>query len=246
MAFSILFVLALCGTAEVLTKEIPSYIQICKRDQNTIDDCVRHSIEALRPRLAQGLPELGVPGIDPFYIPELSATNVGSPIRAVGKDVKVTGAGNFTIKALSVDLDTFTIKARVRFPKLHLDGKYKVDTTILGIPLNGQGTMKTDAVKCDAELVIYAQTFEQNGQEFIKFSKMDTNLNIKDYRIRLEGLFNGDKVLGDATNEALNQNRGEFLRAAKPILEKTVTKLLLDIANKVVKDIALDDVLPRP
>ncbi|XP_053601781.1 protein takeout-like [Plodia interpunctella] len=246
MTFSILFVLAVCGIAQVLPKQIPSYIQVCKRDQSTIDDCVRHSIEALRPRLAQGLPELGVPGIDPFYIPELSATSGESPIRAVGKDVKVTGAGNFTIKGLSVDLDTFTIKARVRFPKLHLDGRYKVDTSVLGIPLHGQGNMKTDAVKCDAELVIHAQTFEVDGQEYIKFDNMDTNINIKDYRIRLDGLFNGDKVLGDATNEALNQNRGEFLRAAKPILERTVTRLLLDIANKVVKDIILDDVLPKP
>lgn len=46
-----------------------------------------------------------------------------------------------------VDLDTFTIKARVRFPKFHMEGRYKVDATILSVPLKGQGNMMADAGK---------------------------------------------------------------------------------------------------
>lgn len=45
---------------------------MCKRDQNTIDDCVLSSIQKLRPRLAQGIPELNVPGLEPFIIPEVN------------------------------------------------------------------------------------------------------------------------------------------------------------------------------
>lgn len=51
---------------------------------------------------------------------------------------------------------------------------------------------------------------------------------------------------GEAANQAINQNRGDFLKAAKPHLEKTVTKLLLETANKVVDGLTLDQLLPKP
>ncbi|KAM3958276.1 putative beta-carotene-binding protein [Aphomia sociella] len=239
---TVYFLAAYCFSGVIL-KQIPSYIQLCKRDQNTINDCVRHSIEALRPRLAAGLNELDVPGIDPFYIPELRAVG-GIPINIVGKDIKATGAGDFTIKSLSVDLDTLTIKARLRIPKLHMNGAYKLEGQLLGLPLHGEGNLKIDAVKCDVEVIVYTDIFEQNGVDYLKFPKMDFNINIKDYTIKIDGLFNGEQALSDAANVALNQNRGELLKTVKPVLEKTVTKLLLDIANKVVDGIAYDEVLP--
>ncbi|RVE47052.1 hypothetical protein evm_008334 [Chilo suppressalis] len=229
------------------TKKLPSYIEVCKRDQATISECVRHSIETLKPRLSKGLPELDVPGIEPFYVPEIVLASGGQlPLSAVGKDVKVSGAANFSIRSLTVDLDTLTIRARVRFPHLHLVGKYTVDGQILVVPIKGMGIVTSEAVKADAELVLKGQTEKRDGVEYVRFTSLRSNIAIKDYRIRLDGLFNGDKVLGDATNEAINQNRGEFFRAVKPVLEKTVSKLFLDMANKVVDGITMDDILPLP
>jgi hypothetical protein len=54
------------------------------------------------------------------------------------------------------------------------------------------------SVKCDADLVLKAAVYEKNGVKFMKFTNLQTNITIKDYHIRLDGLFNGDKVLGEA------------------------------------------------
>lgn len=235
-----------CAVDSGLFKQLPEYINVCKWDPDTINDCARHSIEALRPTLIKGISELDVPGIDPFYIEQVIPVTGGtSPIKATGRDIKVTGAGNFTLKSLDVDLDTFTIKARVRFPKLHFEGRYKIDTQIL-VRINGEGTLTADAVKCDADLVLRGQVTEHDGAEYINFTALDMDINIKDYKLRLEGLFNGDKVLGEAANEAINQNRGEFLRSSKPYIEKTVSDLLLELANKIVKDLTVAQLLPKP
>lgn len=45
-------------------------------------------------------------------------------------------------------------------------------------------------------MVLHCQVTEHNGTEYIDFDKLDMDINIKDYRLRLEGLFNGDKALG--------------------------------------------------
>ncbi|CAB3220995.1 unnamed protein product [Arctia plantaginis] len=236
-----------CSISCVLLKELPEYIQVCKRDPSTLDDCILKSIEAIKPRIILGIPELGVPAIDPFLIPEIKApTTDNLNIRFMARDVKVTGGGDFKIKSLSVDLDSLTIKAHIRFPKLHFEGDYKIDGQILIVPLNGEGKFHSDAVKCDAELIFRLQVVPQDGVDYLKFNKIDIDINVRDYRIKLDGLFNGDKSLGDAANAAINQNRGEFLKVSKPYLEKTVSKFILDVANKVVDGLTLDQLLPKP
>ncbi|KAJ8733815.1 hypothetical protein PYW07_014366 [Mythimna separata] len=230
-----------------LFKELPDYIHVCKRDPNTLEDCVVKSIESLRPQLLTGIPELEVPSLDPFHIKEIKAlTADNTPIRATGHNIKVTGASSFVIKKLKVDLDTLTITVHLRFPLLHFEGEYKLDAQLAILPLTGQGILNADAVKCDTKLVIYPQLHTKDGKEYITFKKIDVDVNIKDYRVRLDGLFNGDKALGDAANQVINQNKGEFLKASKPHLEKTVSTNLLTIANKIVEGLTLDQVLPKP
>ncbi|XP_022821576.1 protein takeout-like [Spodoptera litura] len=230
-----------------LFKELPDYIHVCKRDPATINDCVVKSIEALRPQLTNGIPELGVPSIEPFLINEIKAlTSDSTPLRASGHNIKVTGASAFVIKSLSVDLDTLKIRVHLRFPKLHFEGDYKLDAQVLIVPLKGQGQLNADAVKCDAELVFHSQIVTKDGVEYIKFKKIEADISIKDYRVKLDGLFNGDRTLGEAANQAINQNRGEFLKATKPHLEKTVATNLLQVANNIVDGLTLEQLFPKP
>lgn len=247
MVYTITVTLILCGLIHGgIFTQIPDYIKICKRDQNTINECVKNSIENIRPNLISGIPELNVPTLEPFYIPEIVAVSGELvPLKASGKDVKVSGAGNFTIKSIVVDLETLTIRGKVRFPRLHLDGRYNLDTQILIVPLRGEGNLVANAVKCDADILLKSKLIMQDGKEYLRFTSLDVDISIKDYRIRLDGLFNGNKALGDATNEAINQNRGEFLKTTQPYLEKTVAKILLDSANKIVANIPFDELLPK-
>ncbi|CAG9107169.1 unnamed protein product [Plutella xylostella] len=138
--------MVLCAISGGSLKQIPDYIEVCKRDQSTINECVLKSIEKIRPKLAEGIPELQVPTIEPFVIPQI-VVDSGNVVQfvAIGQDVKVSGASNFTIKNIDVDLDTFTIRGRVRFPRLHFDGRYTLDARVLVLPLKGQGNILADA-----------------------------------------------------------------------------------------------------
>ncbi|KAI8430226.1 hypothetical protein MSG28_000571 [Choristoneura fumiferana] len=244
--YLILLIIAVQVVVSVFPKELPDYIQVCKRDQSTINACVRKSIETLKPKLAEGMPEFGVPPTEPFYIPEL-VVDSGNLIQfqAVGKDVKVSGAGNFTIKNVAVDLESLRISARVRFPRLHFVGRYSLDARLLVLPLHGAGTIVADAVRCDTEIVLHSTLEQREGVEYIQFTKLDVHLNVKDYSVRLEGLFDGNKALGDAANEAINQSREEILRATKPYAERTVSKLFLDTANKIASSFPFDQLIPK-
>ncbi|XP_063547473.1 uncharacterized protein LOC134754925 isoform X2 [Cydia strobilella] len=246
MTKSLSVIIFLQVVSSVFPKDLPDYIEVCKRDQSTINSCVRKSIERLRPKLAEGIPEFEVPPIEPFYIPELIIDS-GNLIQfhAVGKDVQVSGAGNFSIKNVHVDLESLRISARVRFPRLHFVGRYVLDARLLVLPLHGAGTIVADAIKCETEIVLHSQLVEREGVEYVQFSALDVRLDVRDYRVRLDGLFDGNKALGDAANEAINQSREEILRATKPYAERTVSKLFLDTANKIANIFPFDQLIPQ-
>lgn len=44
-----------------------------------------------------------------------------------------------------MDLDTLKIRVRLRFPKLHFEGDYKLDAQVLIVPLKGEGQLNADA-----------------------------------------------------------------------------------------------------
>lgn len=78
------------------------YIHICHRSDPRVSACVINSVEALRPRLIKGIPELDVPGIDPF---ELKSIVIFDPaqnpnLAASLNNVVVRGAGKFEITKL--------------------------------------------------------------------------------------------------------------------------------------------------
>jgi hypothetical protein len=49
--------------------------------------------------LFPGIPELDVPSIEPLTLPEVLVAQ-GAGIRAVGKNIEISGPGNFIIKKL--------------------------------------------------------------------------------------------------------------------------------------------------
>lgn len=51
-------------------------------------------------------------------------------------------------------------------------------------------------------------------------------------------------VAGEAINFALNENKREFMEALRPIVERVVSNVLLDIARKVTKNFTYDDLFP--
>lgn len=55
----------------------------------------------------------------------------------------------------------------------------------------------SSTVKCDAELVVKSKFIEKDGVDYIQFVSLDMDINVKDYRVHLDGLFNGDKALGE-------------------------------------------------
>ncbi|RZF37246.1 hypothetical protein LSTR_LSTR006572 [Laodelphax striatellus] len=204
------------------SKKIPDYIKICKRNDPKLDECILHSIEDLRPKLKNGIPELEIPALEPLILPEVVVSPGGS-----------------------TDLKNLVFKLVVAIPYLHFEGKYDVNASVLGVPIQGKGPMRANATDVTADLVLKGKASKRGGNNYIDFYNIELGIDLGNYDIKLENLFNGDKALGDAVNIAINENKQEFMKSLKPVAERVAAEMVLTIANKISRKFPFDTVFPE-
>lgn len=74
---------------------------MCHKTDPEIDRCILNSIEALRPELVKGIPELDVPPLEPLPLPTISLSiGGGQELDTNVTNIKVWGPGEFKILEL--------------------------------------------------------------------------------------------------------------------------------------------------
>lgn len=84
-----------------------SFINICSRSDPQLNACLKKTFNNLRPYLARGIPEIGLPPMEPLKIDHLGIENNAGNIRIKGAFTNVVNAGaaNFTVKEVRSDLN---------------------------------------------------------------------------------------------------------------------------------------------
>ncbi|XP_014289109.1 protein takeout isoform X1 [Halyomorpha halys] len=235
--------LFLAGQLHSSSAAIPSYIHICKRNDPKIDQCITNSINALRQKLIEGIPELEVPTLDPLLFDEFIISD-GGHLKAIGTNVVVRGASNYKITSLKADVNKLIFNIVVEFPFLVIVADYNVNMKILAINLEGKGPLQSNNTDVSVHMVVKASKIQKAGGTYVLFDNMDLKIKWKDYNIRLENLFGGDKLLGEAVNVALNENKQVMIELIRPMLEKKIAEKLLGIANKITQHFTYGELFP--
>ncbi|XP_014472151.1 PREDICTED: protein takeout-like isoform X2 [Dinoponera quadriceps] len=243
-AFHICFTIALFAVAST---DIPSYIKICSQNDPDLNKCIFNSIEQLRDNLAKGIPELDVPPIEPLFLENLRLLR--GPNSASFDmnltNIEVYGASTFKIDNLKVDINKLLFTYNLTFSKLEFQGKYSIDAKILLFQLKGAGNLNGTFRDYRGNVVMKAKRIHKDNDTYLHFDKMKYGIYINKLLINLNNLFNGDKLLGDATNELLNENHDLILQDITPLLQNSLENLFLDVANKITRTFTYNELFPE-
>ncbi|XP_060517819.1 uncharacterized protein LOC132696799 [Cylas formicarius] len=221
---------------------IPEYIHVCHRNDPDVAKCIQNSIEALRPKLVHGIPELSVPGIDPFKLDKIVIFDGSdsNQLTASLNNVEVRNAGNFEITKLKLDLDKRIYRVGVRFDLLDMEGDYSVHARILVAPIDGDGKFYANATDVEGNVIIQS-SLENN---YLRFKSIDFKIKIGDYNVRLENLFKGDPILSQAANQLINTNKNELIQLSIPFIERKCSEIFLQLSNKITENLKYDELFP--
>ncbi|XP_075235431.1 protein takeout-like [Lycorma delicatula] len=215
--------------------KIPDFLHVCKRFDPHLVECIQNSINELKPHLRKGIPEMNVPPLEPLLIKELVAAQ-SSGLKITTEDLKVHGCSNFTIKKLLVNLKDHKFFFSLDLPHLVLDGRYVVDGRVILIPVKGNGPLTGDIYKAKANVTLVGELIKKNGEDYIHYTDMKIRFKVGSGKLKLDNLFNGERVLGEIINTAINLNFELFIQELTPIIESVLAKFMLESANKIVAD----------
>mgnify|MGYP002716664025 CR=1 FL=1 len=102
-----------------------------------------------------------------------------------------------------------------------------------------------EKVKTVADAIMTGEVYQKDGAEYLRFTEMDLKIDLEDYEVHLENLFNGDKILEDATNQALNDNKEKMKKALIPTVAKVASDFMMNLANEIARHQSLDVLLPK-
>lgn len=217
--------------------QFASTLRKCRVNDNVaLNLCLRQTFEDIRPSLRTGIPELSLPPLEPMSLQRIVFRQGDGGVISVSStfnNVIVSGLSNFTTTYIDANPNSRTLRIGLRIPSLRVTGLYHLTGQFFFLPAEGKGDFWANFDGVDASGTSRINIITgADGQERLRVSQTNIDFTIRDLSIHLNNLFNGDELLGPATNLFLNDNGQEILRDLKP----EVMRLLNELVQKVMND----------
>ena len=81
---------------------LASFLKICHQSDPYLSDCIKQSVNSLKPYLRKGIPALGIPKCEPLHLDEIEIDQSSGPIyiRAIYNNVSIFGGTDFVPKSI--------------------------------------------------------------------------------------------------------------------------------------------------
>ncbi|KAG8238452.1 hypothetical protein J437_LFUL002909 [Ladona fulva] len=126
-------------------------------------------------------------------------------------------------------------------PSISTASNYEMEGKILLLPITGSGKSYGNYSDISATATVKSEKVKRSGLLYYSVRNFDINFDVGHASVRMNNLFGGNKVAGDAMNAFLNENWQLLFGEMKPHLEKTVASVFKDISNKIFERFPVND-----
>ncbi|KOB66670.1 Takeout/JHBP like protein [Operophtera brumata] len=214
------------GEEPAVVNKATDYILPCSQSDPQLDNCIKNSFNHLRPYLAKGLPDLGVPAVEPLFIDRLVMENSAGPVRvtAAFSNITVMGPSNYTITKIRSDLKKLRIDMGLVLPRIEITGRYEVSGQVLLFPVRSQGDFWAAFMDVAAIAKIFGKEIERDSVKYMAAERL-----LVDFKLRSE-----------AMNQFLNNNAAEIIEEMRPAASQSIAKHFQAFINAAFTKIPLD------
>lgn len=151
---------------------------MCGRNTNNADACAQKSIDSLNPYLRKGIPELGVPSIDPMFLEKVPLANIPD-FRTIATNCSLRGLADYNLTSFKINTANQTMTGKLIFKKMNFDADLQVDAKII-VPINQKGYMTSETG--DYYYYYSIDVLESQGVYVIKILMFDVEHPFQKYK----------------------------------------------------------------
>ncbi|XP_023245284.1 protein takeout-like [Copidosoma floridanum] len=195
--------------------------KICKRDTPDYSSCLRLAIQETWMPIIKGIPELGLPVMDPYYIDFMEHEYESGDIagRLVLRNTTTYGLAKTRFLAVrpSFTGDRVNLEVDIEIPKVFIDGFYKAEGAIGPYKIGGKGYFNVSMEGISATWGIEGRVNEYDRlvvEHFHVFPEVES------MKVYFTDLFNGDEALNKMALTFVNEYWQVIYKSMLPIVEK--------------------------
>merc|ERR1712002_449574 len=212
------------------------------RDDN-LDAYLRQILDLLKAQMPAGIPELGIPPLDPFLVPHFDIPPIEEDIAKGTIEIDnlvITNLATFETKLAHLDIEQLSLELELTIADLRGDADYKLDGTLAAIfPIYGEGPMWLEVYGLDA----YAKASVLINEEgIIEVTSMNITAEFTDIKMHLDNLLGGGPF-GESINNLLNVMGVYIWDQVKVFLFPLLDEVLVKVINDALSGCSLADLI---
>ncbi|XP_039290308.1 circadian clock-controlled protein daywake [Nilaparvata lugens] len=229
-------------------------MEVCYRDDPNLNKCIKDIIQHLVPNVKSGIPELGLPSLDPMEMDDMEFTYKSSMVSGDTKvkDVKIYKLSNIKVvdaRAKVNDPTKLILEFEAHYDRLESIGKYELVGNIARIPINTQGLFN---------LTLYDVTFMytvkgdlitgRDGEEYMElkhFQYLHSNKGIGNLKLHATNLVEKNAFLNMFAIRFLNQFWKPISRELIPIIDPMIDRFTTRFFNNIFLRIPYNMLFPQ-
>uniref|UniRef100_A0A6P7F8V3 Uncharacterized protein LOC114327715 n=1 Tax=Diabrotica virgifera virgifera TaxID=50390 RepID=A0A6P7F8V3_DIAVI len=139
------YLLVLCMVWELSQGAInPNFVRklTCKKSDPDFEQCFTKTLTRFLPLVMNGVPDLGIPPLDPLQLPELAVEqNIAGfgEISAKFTDLEVEGFKGVVFDQMKVDPINLYGIIKLSIPSIHIETDYNINGKIMDLVINNKG-----------------------------------------------------------------------------------------------------------
>lgn len=219
------------GADEVL---LPRSVKTCQHESSDYSSCLRLAIQESWMTFIKGIPELGLPVLDPMVVDMMENEYVAGDVqgRFVLRDVKTYGlakANFLAVRPYRSD-NVMNLEIDLEIPKIFIDGDYKAEGQVAHYKIGGKGyfniSMEGISVTWGLEgRITDDRWFIQHFHVYPEVQQM---------KVYFDDLFNGNEEMNKAAINFVNEYWPVLYKGMLPTVEKHWDYHLSDFVNRLI------------
>ncbi|XP_034246888.1 protein takeout-like [Thrips palmi] len=228
--------------------KLPAYFgKPCSRSlpEPAMSECAQSAANAGIPALTNGDKKLKIPNMNPLVVPRVSLAQGSGQINLnlTWAPLEIYGLRDAKISNMKLSWKEKTNSFDLTFPTFVMAGPYKAAGRILLLPMTGSGP--SNFTFQNLKLHYSFDWPLRKGADGKEYSTLvNSKIRITDadgLKCELNGLFNGDRRLGDQLNKFLNDNWRDVLRELGPSMVEAAREVVEAVIKNLINAVPVSD-----
>ncbi|XP_058803116.1 uncharacterized protein LOC131671023 [Phymastichus coffea] len=213
---------------------LPRSVKVCNHQAPDYSSCLRLAIQESWMTFVKGIPELGLPVLDPMEVDMMeNEFHMGQLMgRFVLRDVKSYGAAKSIFQAVrpTRSADRMSLEVDFVMPKVFIEGDYKAEGSVGPYKIGGKGYFNISMEGVSTTWGIEGRV--ENDRWVVEHFHVYPE--VEKMKVYFTDLFNGNPELNKAAMTFVNEYWQVLYKGMLPVVERHWDVHLTDFVNRLI------------